>query len=227
MRVVIIAILVMTFSIHPCVAKCVSLDIQNANRKIDSQLKPYCIDLRKRIEHQWEKMDQHVGEPIEVAFKVAPDGSIDDYIGVGEKHKQAQTIAAYAIKRSGPFSPLPTGQDELFVIAKFKSEPVRSNRSRITASELGNATGTALFVAAAGALVGFSIWALCKYGTGGTTNTNQSSSDYEWVNWPHTRSDGTYSPGYWRSRANGTMLDNFSTAGNINPFTGQPGWINP
>lgn len=231
MRKVIAVLLTLSFSIQPSLAKCVSLDVQNPNRKLDSTLKPYCIQVRQQIEAQWEMMDQHVGEPLEVFFKIEPDGSISDIVGVSLRHKEAQTIAGYAIKQSAPFKPLPIGQDGMCVIAKFKSEPVRYQNSGsrgVSADELAQATKTVLFVTAAAALVGFSIWALCKYGGSGSGgNTNLANSDYEWVDWPHTRRDGTFSPGYWRSRANGTMMDNFSTTGNVNPFTGKTGWINP
>jgi len=43
----------------------------------------------------------------------------------------------------------------------------------------------------------------------------------------YTRSDGTYVPGYYRTAPNSTNTDNFSTKGNINPYTGKPGWIPP
>lgn len=33
--------------------------------------------------------------------------------------------------------------------------------------------------------------------------------------------------GYWRTKANGVIWDNFSTQGNINPFTGKPGTVQP
>ena len=39
----------------------------------------------------------------------------------------------------------------------------------------------------------------------------------------HTRSDGTYVAPHYRSNANGSTLDNYSTKPNINPYTGQMG----
>lgn len=44
---------------------------------------------------------------------------------------------------------------------------------------------------------------------------------------PHVRSDGTYVQGYHRSDANGSQLDNYSTRGNTNPYTGERGYRNP
>jgi len=43
----------------------------------------------------------------------------------------------------------------------------------------------------------------------------------------YTKKDGTYVAGYWRSSPNDTMLDNYSTKGNINPYTGKAGTIDP
>jgi hypothetical protein len=43
----------------------------------------------------------------------------------------------------------------------------------------------------------------------------------------HTRSDGTYVQGHYRSSPNSTTSDNYSTRGNINPYTGQPGTRSP
>ena len=37
------------------------------------------------------------------------------------------------------------------------------------------------------------------------------------------RSNGTYVQGYYRTKANNTIRDNYSTKGNINPYTGKSG----
>ena len=41
------------------------------------------------------------------------------------------------------------------------------------------------------------------------------------------RKDGTYVQPYFRTAPNSTNRDNFSTKGNVNPYTGKPGWIKP
>lgn len=41
------------------------------------------------------------------------------------------------------------------------------------------------------------------------------------------RSNGTYVQPYFRTAPNSTNRDNFSTRGNVNPYTGKPGWIEP
>ncbi len=43
----------------------------------------------------------------------------------------------------------------------------------------------------------------------------------------HYRSNGTYVQGYYRSSPNSTRSDNYSTKGNINPYTGQRGYKSP
>lgn len=43
----------------------------------------------------------------------------------------------------------------------------------------------------------------------------------------YTRRDGTYVQGHYRSNPNHTRLDNYSTKGNYNPYTGKAGTVNP
>ncbi len=47
-----------------------------------------------------------------------------------------------------------------------------------------------------------------------------------WVD-GYYKKDGTYVPGHFRSNPNNTTLDNYSTKGNINPFTGEIGYKDP
>lgn len=43
----------------------------------------------------------------------------------------------------------------------------------------------------------------------------------------HYRSNGTYVSGYHRTSPNTTKFDNYSTRGNINPYTGKKGYKSP
>ena len=43
----------------------------------------------------------------------------------------------------------------------------------------------------------------------------------------YVRKDGTYVPPHFRSSPNASKLDNFSTQGNTNPYTGERGYVNP
>lgn len=44
---------------------------------------------------------------------------------------------------------------------------------------------------------------------------------------PRANKDGTYVEGHYRSRPNKTDLDNYSTRGNVNPYTGEAGTQRP
>lgn len=41
------------------------------------------------------------------------------------------------------------------------------------------------------------------------------------------RKDGTYVPAHHRSQADGNPWNNYSTTGNVNPYTGEQGTVNP
>lgn len=43
----------------------------------------------------------------------------------------------------------------------------------------------------------------------------------------YTRSNGTYVPPHMQTNPNGSMMDNYSTRGNVNPYTGQVGTVDP
>jgi hypothetical protein len=44
---------------------------------------------------------------------------------------------------------------------------------------------------------------------------------------PHVTKDGTYVQGYQRTAPNETKVDNYSSQGNVNPYTGQQGRVDP
>ena len=48
----------------------------------------------------------------------------------------------------------------------------------------------------------------------------------EYVN-GYTKPNGTYVQPYYRTAPDSTLLNNYSTQGNVNPYTGQPGTVNP
>jgi hypothetical protein len=47
-----------------------------------------------------------------------------------------------------------------------------------------------------------------------------------WVD-GHTRRDGTYVPGHYRSAPNDSKTDNYGSKGNTNPYTGERGTVDP
>lgn len=77
---------------------------------------------------------------------------------------------------------------------------------------------TALFVAIAIGLVGlFGNQAVAQgYGYGSNPNGHYVK--------PYTTQNGTYVQPHYQSNPNGTTSDNWSTRGNVNPYTGRPGY---
>jgi hypothetical protein len=53
-----------------------------------------------------------------------------------------------------------------------------------------------------------------------------SANAQQYVN-GYNRQDGTYVNGYYRSTPNNTTLDNYSSRGNVNPYTGNRGTVAP
>jgi len=43
----------------------------------------------------------------------------------------------------------------------------------------------------------------------------------------YVKADGTYVPGHYKTEPNATKLDNYSTKGNVNPYTGKAGTVDP
>jgi hypothetical protein len=44
---------------------------------------------------------------------------------------------------------------------------------------------------------------------------------------PHVRSDGTAVQGHYRSNPDGNPYNNYSSRGNVNPYTGKVGTVDP
>ena len=44
---------------------------------------------------------------------------------------------------------------------------------------------------------------------------------------PYVKKDGTYVQGHQRTAPNSTRTDNYSSQGNVNPFTGREGRVDP
>ncbi|WP_342363182.1 hypothetical protein [Terrarubrum flagellatum] len=57
------------------------------------------------------------------------------------------------------------------------------------------------------------------YGTGSNSNSHSVQ--------PHYNSNGAYVDSYRATNPNNTTLDNYSTRGNYNPYTGQTGHRSP
>jgi len=61
----------------------------------------------------------------------------------------------------------------------------------------------------------------------GISSFAQSKSSSDVYVKGYTRSDGVYVKPHYRSAPNGTNRDNFSTKGNVNPYTGKKGYVEP
>src|SRR5689334_4858500 len=83
------------------------------------------------------------------------------------------------------------------------------------AAYFGTAFATATFLA-----VIISDGAFARGGGGGHGGGSHSTSGY-------SRTNGTYVQSYHATNPNSTKLDNYSTRGNINPWTGKPGTKSP
>ena len=64
------------------------------------------------------------------------------------------------------------------------------------------------------------LFALAALGLVSAAQADQTVNGY-------TRRDVTYVAPYHRTTPNSTRLDNYSTQGNVNPYTGQSGHVNP
>lgn len=58
-----------------------------------------------------------------------------------------------------------------------------------------------------------------SYGGYGSSGQHQTQG--------YTNHNGTYVQPHMQTNPNGTINDNWSTRGNTNPYTGQPGYVTP
>lgn len=70
-----------------------------------------------------------------------------------------------------------------------------------------------------------------SYGSSGYSSSHGYSGSYnssgEHYVQGHTRRDGTYVEGHHQTNPNSTQYDNWSTKGNVNPYTGKEGTKEP
>jgi len=60
-----------------------------------------------------------------------------------------------------------------------------------------------------------------------TTSTSSHGSSSSTTVRGHTRKDGTYVPAHKRSNPDGSKTNNWSSKGNVNPYTGKQGTQDP
>ena len=220
--------LALCLSVLPALSKNVSLDFVNANRQLDAELAPYHKRLRLRLEEEWAEADPRLNRTLTVKFRILEHGLIVIPEVSQYQPGDPRMFAAGELFEIQQIEPLPAGQEPLDVIAEFKSRKLEDNAPGSSGGSNNQHLTRALFALAALGLIGLTGWGLYKLAKSESQSGSGTNPDFEWVNWPHRRaSDGVWVQGYWRTKANGTMYDNFSSLGNINPFTGQPGTVVP
>lgn len=75
-------------------------------------------------------------------------------------------------------------------------------------------------------LVSATLWATAFARGGGSHGSSHSSTGSHYTN-GYFRSDGTYVSPHYSTNPNDTKLDNWSTKGNVNPYTGKEGTVDP
>lgn len=224
-------------------AKCVSLDFQNPNRNLDKALKPYHKKMRERIEAEWLLLDPHCGQTIVIEFLVLSHGKIvipkaEEYAVNEDEDYDLRLLPVTALRAINYLPDLPNGQDDLVVTGEFISLPPPHQANKQNGGDQnGNGQSsdgqtrrriksTLLILAALAAAGGMIVGLVALNNSMNSSSSGNTNPDIEWVNYPHRRAiDGAWVQGYWRTKANGTLIDNFSTQGNINPFTGKQGWV--
>lgn len=203
--------------------KDVDLDIQNAHAAFAKIEKPYAIALRKSIEARWDALHLVDGRSTEIEFIILKTGTPANFLAPSQ-YPELEAVAMETVANGSPYPELPHGIDFLQIRAKF-----RTNRPPLIKDKQAFVNGVtqAMFAAALLALTGYAVYQLGKMSNNQRTGYGYTNPDWQWVNYPRVNADGVWVSGYWRSRANGTILDNFSTVGNVNPVTGQPGYVNP
>lgn len=200
--------------------------------------------MRERIEAEWLLVDPHCGQTIAVEFLVLSHGKIgipkaDEYAVNEDEEYDLRLLPVAALRAINYLPELPVGQDDLAFTGEFVSLPpphqANKQNNGITQTNDGQSSDgqtrrrikRALLILAGLAAAGEAVVGLIALNRSmNKSSSGIESSDYQWVRSPHRRAiDGVWVEGYWRSRANGTLVDNFSTQGNVNPFTGKPGWV--
>lgn len=236
-RIALATFLAFAITTQTVAAKCVSLDFQNPNRSLDKALKPYHKKMRERIEAEWLLVDPHCGQTIVVEFLVLSHGKIvipkaEEYAVNEDEDYDLRLLPVTALRAINYFPDLPDGQVDLVVTGEFISLPPPRQANNKNGSDQGSASQTrrriknTILILAGLAALGGAVVGLMALNRSMSNGSGNESTDYQWVRSPHRRAiDGVWVEGYWRSRANGTLVDNFSTQGNVNPFTGKPGWV--
>lgn len=157
-------------TLQQCEAKSVSLDVMHQPSSQNWQTnKSYFVEVRQKIEAHWKDLDPAVGETVTIRFIIRKDGEVENYYPIpmvpptSQTQDAAMRMACMSIASARPFRRLETGESAVAVHAKFKS------RKPIGTGVDPNRLSQALEVTAVAALVGFAIFAICKWGGASAT----------------------------------------------------------
>ncbi len=219
LRPIVCSFLCLLLLCQPTFARDVFFSSENSNPLLHSQLKPYCIDARKKVEALWDSVDPHTGGQVHLVFVIGADGRLLNIFPRTLEDNPLNERAVFSVTQCGAFPVLPPGQDTLVMTAIFKSKKpaYKPEYSKI---------GDAVIIAALIGLTGLAIYGLLKLNSSNSGTYNTASPNYHWVR-PYTTSSGVFVPGHYQTNADDSTLNNYSTYGNFNPWTGMPGWVRP
>lgn len=217
-RVVLISCMVALLACPAALARDVLFSSENSNPLLHAQLKPYCIAARKQVEAVWDEVDPHNGKEVQLIFSIGANGELVQVFPRELNPNPLTERAVYAVTQCGDFPPLPLGQKVLIVCATFKSK----HDFGPTYQKIGDVAVAAALIG----LTGLAIYGLMRLSTNSSGGDDAVNANYHWVEAHYTK-NGVFVPGHYQTNGNNSLSDNWSTAGNVNPFTGKPGWVQP
>lgn len=113
-----------------CEARPLVLDLKNSDQAKHSELKPYMISLRKRIEETWLHCFKQPGK-VELVFKVDSNGALQNLsVLQSNKNSAINSSALRAVRESFPFAQPPkTREGFLLIHAAFKCNKDEASKS--------------------------------------------------------------------------------------------------
>ena len=112
----------LTISKRALDSKDIDLDIANPQIEHKEFIKPYVVQLRKKIEAQWDTYDPRVGKTVKIFFLVARTGEVTAIQNINNDEPQLQGPAAYAIGNAAPFGVIPDHINALQITGTFRSK---------------------------------------------------------------------------------------------------------
>lgn len=202
------------FFCSPCFANPVRVKVLNEHKPFKDAEKVYAWTIERRIEGEWLPLIENVQlrtPKTSLRFTIKPSGEID--LSGLEKFdpddpNNSVCAASAVLEYIHDFTEPPGGNQLVCLLELDCRRP-----NELPPPSPGAGPGNFLRAISLMASLALNIY--------GATNT-----DVDYVN-GYSRSDGSFVQGHWRSARNGTMFDNFSSLGNINPYTNRRGTIRP